>query len=133
MTALGTVIRDAREAWGTTRAQLADGSAVSQVLLSKIEQGTRRPSATKLASIARALRLETSGLLARAALLDVASPEEDDVRRRIIRVAAARRELSALVEAMSAEDCTAAMAVLRHAMLAVPHDPDGSRTAEPDS
>lgn len=62
-TDVGDRIRIARERAGLTQAELAHQAGLRQQSVAKWEAGLSSPSASSLASIARALRTSTDGLL----------------------------------------------------------------------
>jgi transcriptional regulator with XRE-family HTH domain len=72
--AFGTYLRNQRHLAQLSLRQLADLTKVSNPYLSQIERGLHRPSIAIIKSLAEALNLSTSDLLAHAA--DIASDEE---------------------------------------------------------
>ncbi len=89
MNTLGVAIKEAREAGGLSRAELAEQAGISSVYVEKIEQGSRRPSPAKLAALAKALKVSAAELMTRAALLDASTaPTNDELARRLLRAAA---------------------------------------------
>ena len=72
--AFGTYLRSQRQLAQLSLRQLADLTKVSNPYLSQIERGLHRPSIAIIKSLAEALNLSTSDLLAHAA--DIASDEE---------------------------------------------------------
>lgn len=89
MSALGTVIRTAREAAGLSRAQLADRARISAVFVSKIEQGVKGPSPSTLVRLANALGVTAVELQSRAAVLEAGEANDhQEYRRRVLRAVA---------------------------------------------
>ncbi len=86
---LGAAIKEAREARGLSRAELARQAGITPLYMDKIEQGARRPSPPKLAALAKVLQVSTAELMTRAALLDASTaPTSDELIRRLLRAAA---------------------------------------------
>ncbi|MGH4009530.1 MAG: helix-turn-helix domain-containing protein [Pseudonocardiaceae bacterium] len=89
VTATGETIRQLRETAGLGRRELADAADISQVFLSKLEQGERRPSPQTLVKIARALGLSVSDLAAKIAVFEASTaPTKDEMHRSLLRAAA---------------------------------------------
>lgn len=90
--ALGQVIRALRELEGLTRQELATRAELGEVMIAKVEQGAKTPSAAALRRIASALGLEAIELSNRgllwAALKD--SPEASTALLRSVATGAAR-------------------------------------------
>ncbi|OLT20778.1 hypothetical protein BJF81_15935 [Ornithinimicrobium sp. CNJ-824] len=90
--ALGQVIRALRELEGLTRQELATRAELGEVMIAKVEQGAKTPSAAALRRIASALGLEAIELSNRgllwAALQD--SPEASTALLRSVATGAAR-------------------------------------------
>lgn len=90
--ALGQVIRALRELEGFSRQQLATRAELGEVMIAKVEQGAKTPSAAALRRIASALGLEAIELSNRgllwAALKD--SPESSTALLRSVATGAAR-------------------------------------------
>jgi transcriptional regulator with XRE-family HTH domain len=72
--AFGTYLRNQRQLAQLSLRQLADLTKVSNPYLSQIERGLHQPSIAIIKSLAEALHLSTSDLLAQAA--DIASDEQ---------------------------------------------------------
>jgi transcriptional regulator with XRE-family HTH domain len=64
--ALGTALRELREERDLTQQQLAKKAGVAPTFLSDVERGTRNPSWSTILSIAKALKVKPSELVARA-------------------------------------------------------------------
>ncbi len=73
--AFGTYLRNQRQLAQLSLRQLADLTKVSNPYLSQIERGLHRPSIAIIKSLAEALNLSTSDLLAQAA--DIVSDEQE--------------------------------------------------------
>jgi transcriptional regulator with XRE-family HTH domain len=73
--AFGTYLRNQRHLAQLSLRQLADLTKVSNPYLSQIERGLHRPSIAIIKSLAEALNLSTSDLLAQAA--DIVSDEQE--------------------------------------------------------
>lgn len=76
---LGSFIREQRGHARLSLRRLADAAGVSNVYLSQIERGLRRPSADILQQIARALQISAETLYVRAGMLDESHPSPDVV------------------------------------------------------
>lgn len=68
---LGEYLREQRKSAQLSIRQLASAAGVSNPYLSQIERGLRKPSASVLQQIAKALRISAEQLYAQAGLLDV--------------------------------------------------------------
>lgn len=64
--AIGSVVRESRNARALSQEQLAEKARMSRNMLSAIETGTYNPSLRKLIDLARCLDLTPAALLARA-------------------------------------------------------------------
>jgi len=61
----GEVLKNAREATGQSQEDLAKGAKLNRTFVSFLERGLRQPTLCTLLSIARALHLRASNLMAR--------------------------------------------------------------------
>lgn len=68
---LGEYLKEQRKAAQLSIRQLASAAGVSNPYLSQIERGLRKPSASVLQQIAKALRISAEQLYVHAGLLDV--------------------------------------------------------------
>lgn len=59
---IGAIIKRERERLGMTQADLADAVGVRQGFISKLENGSRVPSAARLPAYAEALRIDVNTL-----------------------------------------------------------------------
>ncbi len=73
---IGSFIRQQREMAELSMLRLADMSGVSNPYLSQIERGLRKPSATILQQIARALEMSAETMYVQAGILDEESVAE---------------------------------------------------------
>ena len=80
---LGEYIRSQRESAQVSLRELARTAGVSNPYLSQVERGLRRPSATVLGQLAKALRISAETLYVQAGLLDE-RPESSAVLEAIV-------------------------------------------------
>lgn len=117
-TAAGETIKQLRESAGLSRSELAQEAGISQVFLTKLEQGERRPSPRTLVKLAEAMGLSISDLTAKIAIFAAcAAPTDDEMRRGLMRAAtiggaAATAHLWPLVGGIAAARASPAASVL---------------------
>ena len=119
--AFGTYLRNQRHLAQLSLRQLADLTKVSNPYLSQIERGLHRPSIAIIKSLAEALNLSTSDLLAHAA--DIASDEES----------ATTTEGAIRNDPLLNETQKGALLAVYRSMVTADPAPDGAPGSPPDS